>query len=437
MYDIDYQNLSIVKVSDASNSVAKSVALNIAGDWAPISGQISDVFIEKQKTFYGDIEPYFKNADLNIANLETVIDAKQRNHRKGASKLIDSPEVLSSLVSINMHLLCLANNHIMDNGAEGVRQTLHHLKERKLSFVGAGLSRQEIYSPYFFEKDGQKIAIINTAEGEEANEKYNNNCGASDIESYHIIDQIRECKNKGYFTILIAHAGAEFIPVPPPHIRDLYRTFAAEGADMVVGHHPHVPQGLEIYQDTPIFYSIGHFGIFRRHSSRKMEKVGFIINFTIVNQQIETLNMVPYQISASGLQELRGTTLDSFRVMIKKSSDYIQNQTMLSQVWKEYIFFRYPLLELKDIVSSYRFDDIASYVQQVNLMVQFSRRLMYLPRMAINKFEHADYLKEFGCVKKLTWRDKFFLAQKNMLYLPNRIANKAFSVLRKIKKSFS
>mgnify|MGYP003976330301 FL=1 len=269
---INYKKLVITN-HDYKNTKDNPSSINITGDWAPKLGGISDILIAKQEKYYGDLLPYFKDADLNIINLETVIDTKKREFSKGAVRLIDKPEVLSSLKNIDTHLVCMANNHIMDNGKEGLNETIKHLQQNDIDYVGAGVNKDEIYKPFLYEKAGQKIAIINTAEGEEANEKYNNHCGASDIESYKIIDQIRQSKQNGYFVILIAHAGVEFIPTPPPHIQELYRAFVDEGADLVVAHHPHVPQGFEIYNDVPIFYSLGIFGIFRK-LSRKMEKIG-------------------------------------------------------------------------------------------------------------------------------------------------------------------
>ena len=141
----------------------------------------------------------------------------------------------------------------MDNGELGLKNTIKNLKKYKINHVGASFLQNQIYEPFLFKKKNQKIGIINTSEGEEANEKYNNHVGASDIESYKVIDQIRKLKSDGYFTIIIVHAGVEYIPCPPPYIKSIYKNFVEEGADLVVGHHPHVPQGFEIYKNVPIF----------------------------------------------------------------------------------------------------------------------------------------------------------------------------------------
>lgn len=432
MIKIDYDNL---KISNSKlNKSNDSIKINITGDWAPSLGGISKTLIEKQDSYYGELSKYFSNGDFNIINLETVIDTQKRDFEKSSVRLVDKPEVLTSLNSINIHLACLANNHIMDNGVDGLKQTINYLKEYKISYLGAGLLKEEIYKPYLFEKNGQKIAIINTAEGEEANEKYNNHIGSSDIESYKIIDQIRECKKQGYFTILIAHAGVEFIPTPPPHIQELYRTFIDEGVGLVVGHHPHVSQGFEIYKDAFIFYSLGNFGIYRKNS-RKMEQIGYILNIEFTNNDIGCINIVPYQIGLREINSLCGTKLEDFKKSIQKSSEIIQNCILLQRVWIEYITLRYPVLELKNIIDYFKLDYSFSKMIQKNLVTQYSRRFMFFPIQDVKEFKFLDYLNEYGCIKKINLKDKIFFLQKNLLYFIYKRYTSIYNLLKKIKRA--
>ena len=141
--------------------------------------------------------------------------------------------------------------------------------------------------------------MINTSEGEEANEKYNNHIGSSDIESYRIIDQIRNFKSRGFLTILIAHAGVEYLPSPAPYIKEIYRNFVVEGADLVVGHHPHVPQGFEIYKNVPIFYSLGNFTMWKRNL-RKQCYQSFFLNMEISENKFSKINLIPFRINKNG-----------------------------------------------------------------------------------------------------------------------------------------
>ncbi len=268
MLKIDLKKLSIN--NKRINKNKNSLIVNISGDWSPLSKEVSNLMIRRKEKYYGNLSSYFKKADLNITNLETVIDIKLRKFDKSASKIINKPQILNSLKSINNNLVCLANNHIMDNGIIGLKNTIKHLKRYKINYVGADFSHKKIYKPFLFKKNRQKIAVINTSEGEEANEKYNNHIGSSDIESYKIIDQIRSFKRKGFLTILIAHAGVEYIPTPAPYIKEIYQNFVDEGADLVVGHHPHVSHGFEIYKNVPIFYSLGNFTMWKKKFKKKM-----------------------------------------------------------------------------------------------------------------------------------------------------------------------
>ena len=329
MFKIDSKKLKIDNKRIIKNK--KPTTINITGDWTPFLEEVSNLMVKRKERYYGNLSSYFEKGDLNITNLETVIDIKSRKFNKSAPKIINKPQVLSSLKSINTNLVCLANNHIMDNGVSGLKNTIKYLKKYKINYVGAGFSQREIYNPFLFKKNKQKIAIINTSEGEESNEKYNNNIGASFIESYKVIDQIRFYKSKGYLVILISHAGVEFIPTPPPYIKEIYKNFVNEGADLVVGHHPHVPQGFEIYKNAAIFYSIGNFTVWRQNL-RKNCYHSFFLNLNIQDNKIANINLIPYQFSKNGVE------------LIPKS-DFNKNLVELNnlllksnKIWKEYLF---------------------------------------------------------------------------------------------------
>src|SRR3970282_521498 len=70
--------------------------------------------------------------------------------------------------------------------------------------------------------------------------------GAASLDIPRISGQIHEVKRQGALAMVVVHAGREYLPVPAPHIRHAFRALAAAGADLIVGHHPHVPQGMEL-----------------------------------------------------------------------------------------------------------------------------------------------------------------------------------------------
>ena len=329
MYEIDYKNL-IIK-NKKINTKKKFVVANITSDWSPVLEDVSDKMISEKEKYYGDLIGYFKKGNLNITNLETVIDNKKRVFAKNALRFINKPEVLKSLKSIDTHLVCLANNHIMDNGNIGLQNTIKNLKKYRINYVGAELSQKKIYKPFLFEKNNQKIAVINTSEGEEANEKYNKNIGASDMESYKIIDQIRSYKNKGYLVILIAHAGVEYIPAPPPYIINIYKNFVDEGADLVIGHHPHVLQGFEIYKNVPIFYSLGNFTMWKQNL-RKNCYHSYFLNIKVQDNILSNINLVPFKINKNGL------SLISKEHFVNKIIELNSFLPKSKKIWQEFVY---------------------------------------------------------------------------------------------------
>ena len=327
MFKIDLKKLSINnKKIDKKNSLT----VNITGDWAPLLMETSNLMIKKKEKYYGDLLGYFKKGDLNITNMETVIDIKLRKFNKGALKFINKPKVLKSLKYIDTNLVCLANNHIMDNGINGLKNTINYLKKYKINHVGAGYSLKHIYKPFLFKKNRQKIAIINTSEGEEANEKYNDHIGSSDIQSYRIIDQIRNFKNKGFLTILIAHAGVEYLPIPAPYIKEIYQNFVDEGADLVVGHHPHVSQGFEIYKDVPIFYSLGNFTMWKQKLRDKCYD-SFFLNMEIQKNKISKINLIPFKIDKYGLEL---SSKHEFSQKIRELNNFLP---ISNKIWQSYL----------------------------------------------------------------------------------------------------
>jgi len=328
MFEIDYKNLKIKNKNITKNK--KFTTVNITGDWAPIIDDISDLMIKKKQKYYGNLLEYFKKGDLNITNLETVIDVKSRAFNKNALRFINKPQILSSLKSINTNLVCMANNHIMDNGEIGLKNNIKYLKKYKINYVGADISHKQIYKPFLFKKNNQKIAVINTSEGEEANEKYNNNVGSSDIESYKVIDQIRWSKSNGYLTILVVHAGVEYIPFPPPYIKDIYKNFVDEGVDLVVGHHPHVSQGFEIYKNVPIFYSVGNFTMWKKNL-RKNCYNSFFLNMNIQNNKLSEINLIPFRINKDFLDL---TSKQEFSKKIFELNCFLPKS---DKIWKAYL----------------------------------------------------------------------------------------------------
>ena len=154
----------------------------------------------------------------------------------------------------------LANNHIMDYGVHGLRSTLDKLGNQRV--IGAGLSIKDCYKPIIIERENIKIALFSFAEtqfgscGEIWDE---NQFGYASISSSNARKNIIQYKSLVNYIIVQVHAGLENCEIALPELRLIYREFIDLGADLIIGHHPHILQGFESYKNKKIFYSIGNF----------------------------------------------------------------------------------------------------------------------------------------------------------------------------------
>lgn len=149
-------------------------------------------------------------------------------------------------------LFSLANNHIMDYGVAGLAKTMRNIDSVGIKYGGAGFTASEARKPIVINDDGLKIGIICCREAQFGSR----NC--ADF-GWWVFDTIKELKSQVDRIVVSAHAAAEDLSFPSPAICRLYRRFIDAGADVVHGHHSHVPQGWESYRHGLIFYGMGNF----------------------------------------------------------------------------------------------------------------------------------------------------------------------------------
>ncbi|HOJ10829.1 MAG TPA: CapA family protein [Clostridiales bacterium] len=210
------------------------------------------------KTALSKIQPILDKADVRLINLENAVIKGGTPIHKSGPPLKANPENLAFLKEGHFDCAILANNHVGDYGEEGVFSTLRSLKKEGIAYVGAGKNLDDSYTPWYYEANNCKLAVIATCENEfgiaEAKK-----AGAAGFDLYRIIHTIKEAKANADFIMIIMHGGNEYNPIPSPRVVALYRTFVDIGADAVIGMHPHCVQGFETYNNAPIVYSIGNF----------------------------------------------------------------------------------------------------------------------------------------------------------------------------------
>lgn len=174
-----------------------------------------------------------------------------------------SPKVGPSLFSRAFDLggrpfiFALANNHMMDYGVDGLEVTKTMLTKAGVPFCGAGANLEEARAPLIVTESGKKIGVISCCERQFGCAETARSGVAE--KGLWLVDAVKELKQSVDFVIVSCHAAFEHSPFPSPRLRDFYHLLIHVGADVIHGHHAHVPQGWETYRDGLILYGLGNF----------------------------------------------------------------------------------------------------------------------------------------------------------------------------------
>lgn len=232
------------------------------------------------------IAPVLQEADLVVANLEGPITG---NASMSVGSAIGAPEnftftfpasTATLLKRHNIGLVNLGNNHIMNFGESGVRETMVALSEAGVGFFGSplmsALVRQEV--------EGVRIEFVS----------YNEFGGMGEKAA---INQIQFARENGYLPVVYTHWGEEYVPA---HERDkeLARRFIDAGAEIVIGSHPHVIQEHEEYRGKHIYYSLGNL-VFDQYWNEEV-RTGLLLKITFNKSGIERIEEIRTELQRDG-----------------------------------------------------------------------------------------------------------------------------------------
>ena len=247
-----------------------------------------------------DVLDYFHSADHVCANVEgALIDAEDDGSR-GVFFHAMNPKATKVFQNMHADIWSIGNNHTMDAGAEGIVSTNKIAADLGCMTFGAGLNEVEASEPVYLDEAGGigMFGVSYMAECIPATATEPGIFRWDDLE--YIEKRIKEIKSKCRWCIVVSHGGEEFTSLPSPYTRDRYLKFLELGADVVVGHHPHVPENYELFDNgKAIFYSLGNF-IFDTNYQRVhlYTDLGVLLKLTFTVEKME--------FDAMGIQIVRG-----------------------------------------------------------------------------------------------------------------------------------
>jgi poly-gamma-glutamate capsule biosynthesis protein CapA/YwtB (metallophosphatase superfamily) len=240
-------------------AAAETIVLNAAGDIAYPDGWggVDEIDVKQHKLFE-QVQDFLDAGDLNFANIEcpltTIVPKVEKTY-----PIHCDPKRISYVLDAGFNLLSLANNHSLDAGVEGANDTRALLEEKRsderpLWWAGTGPDAASSDGPTIFTIPGKKVTVAFFAVANTAKES----CVAS-LYDDALIDQIKAASQQQDIVIVSVHNGIEYHHAPEADAVARYHSWIDAGADVVLGHHPHVVQGIERYGDGAIFYSLGNF----------------------------------------------------------------------------------------------------------------------------------------------------------------------------------
>ncbi len=242
--------------------VKSSVIKNYNGDYSKLFEQVT----------------WFKNADIVFGNLEGPVSDIGNNVGSEYSFRMD-PKILNVLKNVGFSVVSFANNHVGDWNTAAFIDTLRRLEESSFVTVGAGKNSIDSEQVRIVEKNGMKIGFLGFSDvGPNwmvAKKDYPGILLASNPRRSEIIST---AKSQVDFLIVSYHWGDEYTPFNDRQ-KTLAETSIDAGADLIIGHHPHVVQDYSTYKDKLIFYSLGNF-IFDQSFSPETQR-GLIVDLTI------------------------------------------------------------------------------------------------------------------------------------------------------------
>lgn len=241
------------------------------------------------------VRDYLREADITFGNLECPI-AAGRKIGSGEMTFRADPGMENALTESGFNVLSLANNHVPNFGDRGIRETLAFLDEAGIKHTGAGWDDAEAYAPAFVEAQGLTFAFLAYNDTDVVPPSYEAkpvHAGTAFMNVARMVTAVREAKRCADFVVVSMHSGYEYAARANASQTFFGRTAIDSGADLVIGHHPHVVQPVEYYRGKFIFYSLGNF-IFDQVRAGTRE--GLMAEFVFDREGVTRIHLLPVAI---------------------------------------------------------------------------------------------------------------------------------------------
>lgn len=276
-------------------SSEKEIRMVAVGD-VMLSRGVERTMIAKKNYKYPFIatSEFTTDADIVFGNLESpIIEGKAVNDSEMVFRT--DPKSVKGLKFAGFNVMSIANNHIMNFGLKGLASTIDNLDENDILHIGAGLDEEDIFKPAFKKIKGTKFAFLGFTYNHDLRKYPNGDVyGVADMDMEKMQSAVTKARSEADVVIVSMHAGTEYKTSSGSFQQNFAHGAIDAGADVVIGHHPHVVQNSEIYKGKYIFYSLGNF-VFDQMWSKET-RLGSMLEIIFEGSEIKNVRFIPIKI---------------------------------------------------------------------------------------------------------------------------------------------
>jgi len=250
-------------------------------------------FTAERRGGSGAVREYLRGADLMLANFENPVIRDAVWH-PDATSFTGDLRLLPILEQADIDGVTLANNHALDTGTAGLRETMMHLEDAGIAHAGAGMDLAEAREPMIFDLAGTKVGVLSYQgvpyyEWSWATETAP---GTAPVKTNLMQEDVERLRPEVDLVVVMPHWGKEYIATPEPWQVKFAHAAVDAGADLVIGGHAHWPKGIEVYEGKPIFYGVGNF-LFDQSWSEETS-TGIFAEITLYEDRVIQIEPVPF-----------------------------------------------------------------------------------------------------------------------------------------------
>ncbi|MGW0226968.1 CapA family protein [Actinopolymorpha singaporensis] len=254
-------------------------------------------------TALAPLRPELSAADLTVANLETAVTTRGAPEDK-RYRFRAPPSAFDAVAAAGIDVVTMANNHAVDYGPVGLRDTLAAAAHAPVAAVGIGADAAQAFAPHVARIRGTTVAVIGADAVPDPTTRHfaagEDTAGiAVAVRPARLLAAVRAARRTADIVVVYLHWGQERVGCPTSGQRDLARMLAGAGADVVVGSHAHVQLGAGTLDDTFVAYGLGNFVWYSRNSRR--ESTTGVLTLTMTGRSVREARWTPGRVGADGL----------------------------------------------------------------------------------------------------------------------------------------